>query len=157
MLYSDIFMQRAKTIQKWFPFPNLKLQYQRVWRFAWPWRGEGYVICITIFRILRQQSSVEFDLNIVIGVANVRKSEAVSHCLWFWSPKARGSQDFWIISKLYIEMLLFYTIPVASVKAERSYSKLKVMKGYLRSSTGQDLFKHLSFNVFEFKATSKLD
>jgi len=48
-------------------------------------------------------------------------------------------------------------IPVTSAGAERSFSKLKIIKNYLRNSTGQDELKYLSLIAVESKAALKLD
>ncbi|KAL4101050.1 hypothetical protein QTP88_021071 [Uroleucon formosanum] len=61
------------------------------------------------------------------------------------------------ITEVFMAILLFYTIPVTSAGAERSFSKLKIIKNYLRNSTGQDRLKYLSLIVVENKAASKLD
>ncbi|KAL4089557.1 hypothetical protein QTP88_024575 [Uroleucon formosanum] len=61
------------------------------------------------------------------------------------------------ITEVFMEILLFYTIPVTSAGAERSFSRLKIIKNYLRNSTGQDRLKYLSLIVVENKAASKLD
>lgn len=61
------------------------------------------------------------------------------------------------ITEVFMAILLFYTIPVTSAGAERSFSKLKIIKNYLRNSTGQDRLKYLSLIAVENKAASKLD
>jgi len=53
------------------------------------------------------------------------------------------------ISEVYTAMSLFDTIPVTTAGAERSLSKLKTIKSYLRNSTGQDRLKHLLSTVIE--------
>ena len=39
--------------------------------------------------------------------------------------------------------LLFLTLPVTIASAERSFSKLRLIKNYLRSTMGQDGLRHL--------------
>jgi len=41
------------------------------------------------------------------------------------------------VTEVYTVMLLFHTIPVTSAGAEKSFSKLKIIKNYLRNSIGQ--------------------
>ena len=54
-------------------------------------------------------------------------------------------------------MLLFLTIPVTSAEAERSFTKLKIIKNYLRNTMDQARLWHLSLITIENKATSSLD
>jgi len=61
------------------------------------------------------------------------------------------------VTEVYTAMLLFHTIPVTSAGAKRSFSKLKIIKNYLRSSIEQDRIKHLSLISIENKTASKLD
>jgi len=63
----------------------------------------------------------------------------------------------WYNRSVHGNILLFYTIPVTSAGAERSFSKLKIIKNYLRNTTGQDRLKYLSLIAVEKKAASKLD
>ena len=42
-------------------------------------------------------------------------------------------------------LMLFLTIPVTTASAERSFSKLKLIKTYLRNSMGQDRLRNLAF------------
>jgi hypothetical protein len=41
-------------------------------------------------------------------------------------------------------MLLFLTLPVTVASAERSFSKLRLIKSYLRSTMGQDRLRGLA-------------
>jgi len=61
------------------------------------------------------------------------------------------------ITEVYTVMLLFHTIPVTFAGAERSFSKFKIIKNYLRNIIGQDWLKHLSLIAIENKTASKLD
>ncbi|XP_045446623.1 zinc finger MYM-type protein 1-like [Melitaea cinxia] len=61
------------------------------------------------------------------------------------------------LTEVYTAMLLFHTIPVTSAAAERSFSKLKIIKNYLRNSIRQDRLRHLSLIAIENEAASNLD
>lgn len=61
------------------------------------------------------------------------------------------------LTEVYTAMLLFHTIPVTSAAAERSFSKLKIIKKYLRNSIRQDRLRHLSLIAIENEAASNLD
>lgn len=61
------------------------------------------------------------------------------------------------LTEVFTAMLLFHTIPVTSAEAERSFSKLKIIKNYLRNTMGQARLRHLSLIAIENKAASSLD
>lgn len=46
-------------------------------------------------------------------------------------------------------LMLFVTIPVTTASAERSFSKLKLIKTYLRNSMGQDRLRNLAILSIE--------
>ena len=48
-----------------------------------------------------------------------------------------------------IAFLLFVTIPVTTASDERSFSKLKLIKTYLRNSMGQERLRNLAFLSIE--------
>ena len=52
---------------------------------------------------------------------------------------------------------IFLTIPVTSATAERSFSKLKLVKNYLRSSMGQERVSHISILSIEHEITQTLN
>jgi len=52
---------------------------------------------------------------------------------------------------------LFLTLPVTVASAERSFSKLKLIKTYLRSTVAQDRLDGLSLLAIERDAAQKLD
>lgn len=54
-------------------------------------------------------------------------------------------------------LLLFWTIPVISVSAERSFSKLKIIKGYLRSTMTQDHLSGLALMSIEQETAREVD
>lgn len=60
-------------------------------------------------------------------------------------------------TEVYTAMLLFHTIPVTSASAERSFSKLKIIKNYLRNSMAQDRLRYLSLLAIENIVASNLD
>ena len=45
-------------------------------------------------------------------------------------------------AQVYIVLLLFFTMPITSASAERSFSKLKQIKNYLRNQIGQERLKY---------------
>lgn len=61
------------------------------------------------------------------------------------------------LTEVFTAILLFHAVPVTSATAERSFSKLKIIKNYLRNSVGQDRLKHLSLIAIENKEASSLD
>ncbi|KAE9530014.1 hypothetical protein AGLY_011476 [Aphis glycines] len=54
-------------------------------------------------------------------------------------------------------LLLFLTIPVTSASAERSFSKLKIIKGYLRSTMMQDRLSGLALISIEQETAREVD
>lgn len=53
--------------------------------------------------------------------------------------------------------ILFLTLPITVASAERSFSKLKLIKNYLRNSSGQDRLKNISVLNIESKRTAELN
>ncbi|KAL5257451.1 hypothetical protein ACHWQZ_G012406 [Mnemiopsis leidyi] len=54
-------------------------------------------------------------------------------------------------------LVLFLTLPVTVASAERSFSKLKLIKTYLRSTMSQDCLRHFALLSIEHKEAGKLD
>ncbi|KAL5263538.1 hypothetical protein ACHWQZ_G008789 [Mnemiopsis leidyi] len=54
-------------------------------------------------------------------------------------------------------LVLFLTLPVTVASAERSFSKLKLIKTYLRSTMSQDRLRHFALLSIEHKEAGKLD
>ena len=54
-------------------------------------------------------------------------------------------------------MLLFLTIPVTTASAERSFSKLKLVKNYLRSTMAQERLEGLALLSIEQGTARKLN
>lgn len=54
-------------------------------------------------------------------------------------------------------LLLFLTLPVTVASAERSFSKLKIIKNYLRNSTSQNRLHDLAILAIEQKAAACMD
>lgn len=54
-------------------------------------------------------------------------------------------------------LVLFLTLPVTVASAERSFSKLKLIKTYLRSTMSQDRLQHFAMLSIEHKEAEKLD
>lgn len=56
-----------------------------------------------------------------------------------------------------ISLRIFLTMPVSVASCERSFSKLKLIKNYLRSRTGQSRLSSLAILSIEYEAASKLN
>lgn len=54
-------------------------------------------------------------------------------------------------------LILFLTLPVTSANAERSFSKLKLVKNYLRSTQEQERLSDLAILAIEAKEAEKMD
>lgn len=54
-------------------------------------------------------------------------------------------------------LLLFLTLPVTSANSERSFSKLKIIKNYLRSTQQQDHLSELAILAIEGKEAEQMD
>jgi len=52
---------------------------------------------------------------------------------------------------------LFLTLPVSVASAERTFSKLKLIKSYLRSTMGQERLKNLVFISIERVRAKKIE
>ena len=60
-------------------------------------------------------------------------------------------------SNVYIAYRILLTIPVTVVSAERSFSKLKLLKNYLRSSMSQERLNGLALLWIEKDILAKID
>jgi len=58
---------------------------------------------------------------------------------------------------LEIILRIFCTIPVTTASAERSFSKLKIIKNYLRSVMGQERLSNLAILSIEKDIANKID
>lgn len=58
---------------------------------------------------------------------------------------------------IFIACIIFITLPVTVATAERSFSKLKVIKNYLRNSISQDRLTNISILNIERNRTKKID
>ena len=65
-----------------------------------------------------------------------------------------GHQDAY--PNLTMALNIFLTLPVTVASAERSFSKLKIVKNYLRSTMEQDRLSNLSINSIEHQRTSSI-
>jgi len=54
-------------------------------------------------------------------------------------------------------LLLFLTIPVTSANSERSFSKMKIIKNYLRSTQQQERHSELAILAIEAKKAEQMD
>ena len=62
-----------------------------------------------------------------------------------------------IYPNIEIALRLYLTIPVSVASCERSFSKLKLVKNYLRSSMGQERLTSLSIVSIEYDVASSLN
>jgi len=58
---------------------------------------------------------------------------------------------------VFIGIIIFLTIPVTSTSAERSFSKLKLIKNYLRNSIGQERLSSIALLNIERQKTNDLN
>ena len=65
--------------------------------------------------------------------------------------------DMSTYSKLLSAVVIFVTLPVTVASAERSFSKLKLIKNYLRSSISQDCMDSLAILSIENKEAWSLN
>ena len=65
--------------------------------------------------------------------------------------------DMSTYSKLLSAVVIFVTLPVTVASAERSFSKLKLIKNYLRSSISQDRMDSLAIISIENKEAWSLN
>lgn len=54
-------------------------------------------------------------------------------------------------------LLMFLTVPITTAKAERTFSKLKLIKNYLRTSMGQNRLSNLALLSIENQRARKID
>ena len=62
-----------------------------------------------------------------------------------------------IFPNLFIALRILLTFPISVASAERSFSKLKLIKNYLRSTMGQDRLSALALISIENKISRSLD
>ncbi|XP_065662432.1 uncharacterized protein LOC136084957 [Hydra vulgaris] len=60
-------------------------------------------------------------------------------------------------SKIYMTVLLFFTLPVTVASVERSFNKLKIIKDYKRNATTQSRLHPLALLDIEHKTASTMD
>ena len=61
------------------------------------------------------------------------------------------------ISNIFTGLIIFLTIPVTVASAERSFSKLKLIKNYLRTSVGQERLQGLAVLSIEAERAMQID
>lgn len=60
-------------------------------------------------------------------------------------------------SEVYAAFLLFFILPVTVATLERSFSKLKILKNCMRSTTSEQRLRNLAILSIEYKSASALD
>lgn len=60
-------------------------------------------------------------------------------------------------SEVYTAFLLFFTLPVTVATLERSFSKLKILRNCLRSTTTEQRLRNLAVLSIEYETASTLD
>jgi len=56
-----------------------------------------------------------------------------------------------------LALRIFLTIPVTTATCERSFSKLKIVKNYLRSTTSQDRLTNMGIITIERELATKIN
>lgn len=72
----------------------------------------------------------------------------------------QGLHDFGLIESypnINIAIRLFLTLPVSIASCERSFSKLKLIKNYLRSTIGQDRLSNLAIISIEYNIAKDIN
>lgn len=67
----------------------------------------------------------------------------------------RDLQD--MFPNTFIALRIYSTLPVTSASAERSFSKLKIIKNYLRSTMGQERLSNLAMLSIESEVAGRID
>lgn len=122
---------------------------------------EDLTMCATLL-----SSKHSHDLNAVEFASEVAsfKFQAISLFtnLQQWGPldllqqiHKLGLQD--IYPNLEVALRTFLTLPVSIASCERTFSKLKIIKNYLRSSIAQERLSNLSIISIEFMVANSLD
>jgi len=62
-----------------------------------------------------------------------------------------------VYSNIEIALRIFLTIPVTTATCERSFSKLKIIKNYLRSTMSQDRLTNMGIISIERELASKIN
>ena len=62
-----------------------------------------------------------------------------------------------IYPNAYVAIGIMLTMPVSTASAERSFSKLKIIKNYLRNSMKQERLSAIGILSFEAKLAQKID
>lgn len=62
-----------------------------------------------------------------------------------------------VYSDIMTACIIFLTLPVTVASAERSFSKLKLIKNYLRNSVSQERLSHIAVLNIEKKKTQELN
>ena len=62
-----------------------------------------------------------------------------------------------LFPNVFIALRLFLTLPVSVASAERSFSKLKILKNYLRYTIGQNMLRSLASMSIETEIAEKHD
>ena len=63
----------------------------------------------------------------------------------------------YLFPNLVISIRIFLTLPVTVASGERSFSKLKIIKNYLRSTMGQERLSDLSIISIEKELSENID
>ena len=85
-------------------------------------------------------------------IAKVNNIKQLAHMLIIENASVSSGFDDVVTA-----LILFLTIPVSVATAERSFSKLKIIKSYLRNSMGQTLLRGLSLLAIEASRAKSMD
>jgi hypothetical protein len=95
---------------------------------------------------------VSFQDSMQGEIAKVKNVKQLAHMLII--ENASVSSGF---ADVVTALILFLTIPVSVATAERSFSKLKIIKSYLRNSMGQTRLRGLSLLAIEASRAKSMD
>ena len=85
-------------------------------------------------------------------MAMMTKSSAIEWLRWIYQWQVEET-----VPSIVIAQRLFLTFTVSATTAERSYSKLKLIKSYLRSNMSQDRLSDISLISIEHEIMEKID
>ena len=82
----------------------------------------------------------------------MNKSSAIKGIRWIYLWQGQET-----VPNIVIALPLFLTLTVSVATAERSFSKLKLIKSYFRSGMSQDCLSNLSLILIEHETVEKID
>lgn len=111
---------------------------------------------------LTSDDSLSFDINAIelceeiIALHRHLKMEESDHRR-FYNIHICKNKLIEIFPNVYVALRILLTIPVTAASAERSFSKFKIIKNYLRSTISQDRLVGLATISIEYEIADDLD